>query len=123
MRRKSLSTSMDRKNKESLDLTYSILIILSIIQKQKIMKNLRKTSVLSSVKTDVQKIKTLKKPKKGSADVVGIRVLGIDPDAIDESLQDSLQWTPKGCFTKNKDVAQELIDSHKGVYIEDNNLS
>lgn len=86
------------------------------------MENLPIINSLSRFKTDKEVIQSLPKPKKGSADVIGIRLLGIDPNQVDKTLQDYLTWTPKGCFTKRKDVAKQLIDYYDAVYIEDNNI-
>ena len=72
--------------------------------------------------TDCETIAKLKikKNSKGSHDVVGIRLLGIEPDDVAQRFQDHIQWTPLGCFTKQKRIAKTLINLYDGVYIDNN---
>lgn len=85
------------------------------------MRHLRRLRSLKFVnKTDSEKIETLACSKKGSADVTGIRLLGVNPDEVPEIFRDKLQWTPKGCFTQCKAVAKQLVEDHNGVYVDDN---
>lgn len=85
------------------------------------MRRLRRLRSLKFVnKTDSEKIEALACSKKGSADVTGIRLLGVNPDEVPEVFQDKLQWTPKGVFTHCKAIAKQLVETHNGVYVEDN---
>ena len=82
------------------------------------MSSLRKLNGLKFVaQTDVEKIEALDIPKKGSADVVGIRLLALEPNnEFPDVFRDKLQWTSDGCYTKCKGIAKNLVSNYGAIY-------